>query len=95
MATQQRSITDKIADARRVAEAFRDDMTPDKMRDMVAMVTDQQHQAAAEGNVEAYAELVRASIGLMEIMYRNDRAALLAAAIITQSGVVKPVITEE
>lgn len=86
-----RTITDKIVDATQAYNAFRDELTPEVMRETLNSMTGAQQQAAAQvGDVQAYAALVQASITLQKIISANDRAALVAAVLLTQSGVSRP-----
>jgi hypothetical protein len=90
---QQRSITDKIADAHRAYEAFREELTTGTMRSVLSDMTGAQMQAtASSGDVQAYAALVQASLNLQRVVAANDRAALIAAVMLTQSGVSRPQI---
>lgn len=86
-----RTTTDKVADAMQAFNAFRDELTPDVMRETLNSMTGAQQQAAAQvGDVQAYAALVQAAITLQKIIAANDRAALVAAVLLTQSGVSRP-----
>lgn len=86
-----RTTPDKIADAMQAYQAFRDELTPDVMRDTLNHMTGAQQQAAAEvGDVQAYAALVQAALNLQKVIAANDRAALVAAVLLTQSGVSRP-----
>jgi len=86
-----RSRTDKIADALGAYNVFRDELTPDIMRTVHNNMTGAQQQAAAEaGDVQAYAALVQASLSLTRIVAANDRAAMIAAVMLTQSGISRP-----
>ena len=90
MATQ-RSLTDKIADARRAYEVLRDELTTDVMRNVLNDMTGAQMQAAASaGDVQEYAALVQAALNLTRVVAANDRAAMIAAVMLTQSGVSRP-----
>ena len=86
-----RTTSDKIADALQAFNAFRDELTPDVMRDTLNSMTGAQQQAAAQaGDVQAYAALVQAALNLQRLISANDRAALVAAVLLTQSGVSRP-----
>jgi hypothetical protein len=86
-----RSVSDKIADAVKAYNAFRDEVTPPQMRAVLENMTGAQQQAAAEvGDVQAYAALVQASLNLQRVIAANDRAALIAAVMLTQSGISRP-----
>lgn len=86
-----RTISDKIGDALQAYNAFRDELTPDVTRETLASMTGAQQQAAAQvGDVQAYAALVQAAITLQRLISANDRAALVAAVLLTQSGVARP-----
>ena len=96
MTTTARTPSQKAADTVTVYEEFRDQLTPANKRQVMADMTGAMQQAAAEvGDVQAYAALVQAAITLDRVISANDRAAMLAAAIVTQSGVVKPVINTD
>lgn len=86
-----RSRTDKIADALGAYNVFRDELTTDVMRNVLGNMTGAQMQAAADAqDVQAYAALVQASLNLTRIVAANDRAALIAAVMLTQSGIARP-----
>ena len=48
------------------------------------------HHAASAGDVQAYAALVQAALNLTRVVAANDRAAMIAAVMLTQSGVSRP-----
>jgi hypothetical protein len=90
--TTQRTPAQKALDTLSVYEQFRDAITTERMRGLLNDMTGEQMQDVAKsGDVQAYAALVQASLSLQKLVSANDRAALLGAAIVTQSGVVKPV----
>lgn len=90
MAAQGRTPRQKSADTITVYEEFRDQLTGPVKRQVLNDMTGAMQQAAASvGDVQAYAALVQASLTLDRVISANDRAALLAAAIVTQSGVVR------
>jgi hypothetical protein len=90
--TQQRTVAAKVADANQAFEAFRDALTPPDMRRIHDEMTGaaKQQAAAEEGNVQAYVDLLQASLSLRRVVSANDRAALIAAVMLTQSGVSRP-----
>ena len=92
-----RTITDKIADTRRAFEVFREELTPPIQRETLTKMTgpDALAAIAATGSIEAYEKMVQSSLSLARLIAANDRAALLAAAMVTQSGVARPVIEME
>jgi len=87
---QYRSLSDKIADARRAYEALRDDLTSDTLRAMGETTTKAQAEAAEAGDISRYAAWVDASINVQRVIAANDRAAMIAAVMLTQSGVSRP-----
>lgn len=95
---QGRSVAEKIGDTRQAWEAFREELTPQAQRELLEKMTGPEARAAvaaaAATDPRSYAAIVRASLDLYAIIAANDRMALMAAATITQSGVVKPVIEE-
>lgn len=91
MNSSNRTPAQKAADTATVYDTFRDLLTTDTMRNVLGDMTNAQMQAAASvGDVQAYASLVDAALKLSRLVAGNDRAALLAAAMVTQSGIVKP-----
>jgi hypothetical protein len=90
---QQRTVNDRIADALTAYNVFREELTPENMRSVLEDMTGAQKQAAAEkGDVQAYAALVQASLSLQRLVFANDRTAMLAAVMATQSGVSRPTL---
>jgi len=94
-----RTLTDKIADTRAAFAILREEITPTAMREVLEDMTSAQRQLAAaqDGDAAAYAALVQASLQLHRAIAANDRTAMIAAAMLTQSGIARPVIdaTEE
>lgn len=91
MTSAGRTPAQKAADTVSVYEVLREQITHETMRTVLGNMTGAQMQATAEsGDVQAYAALVQASLSLQKVVSANDRAAMLAAAIVTQSGVVRP-----
>ena len=96
MTTAGRTPRQKAADTITVYEDFRDQLTVAQMRTVLENMTGAQMQAtASSGDVQAYAALVQASLSLQRVVCANDRAAMIAAAIVTQSGIVRPIINDE
>lgn len=90
MATH-RSLPEKVQDVKTTFVQFAELLTPPNMRQVMEDMTGAQQQAAAQaGDVQAYAALVQASIQLQRLVFANDRAALIAAVMATQSGVSRP-----
>jgi len=91
-----RSLTDKIADTLRAYEVLREPLTNPDLTAILQKMTgpDAQAAVAAAGDPNAYVALVQASLSLVRTLAANDRTAMMAAAIITQSGVVRPVLEE-
>lgn len=89
---QQRTLPEKVEDVKTTYYQFRELLTPEEMRRIHDSMTGAaQQQAAAEvGNVQAYADLIQASLSLRRVVSANDRAALIAAVLATQSGVARP-----
>ncbi len=89
--TTNRTPAEKANDTRYAFNIFRDELTPPLKREVLANMTGAQMEAiASTGDVQAYAALVQASLQLDRVISANDRAALIAAAMITQSGVSRP-----
>lgn len=84
-----RTTGEKIADTVTAFNVLRDEVTPQPMRDLINGMTSIPTEGA---DAAAYASLVQSSIHLARIVSANDRAAMMAAAIITQSGVSRPTL---
>lgn len=91
--TLHRSNEQKVADTATVFNALRDEITPAPFRNLINKMVE---FPVTEGtDMAAYASLVQASMSIARIVAANDRQALLAAAIITQSGRVNIEATTE
>ena len=87
-----RTTTEKVADTVVAFTVLRDEVTPQPMRDLINGMTNIPMEGA---DAAAYASLVQSSIHLARIVCANDRAAIIAAAMLTQSGVSRPIIGED
>lgn len=97
MSTPQRSVSEKATDLLTAFNIIRDEITPPEFRAVIHNVT-QVPPATEEEGVEGfnrYVNALNASLGVSRVVMANDRAALLAAAMITQSGVSRPVISTD
>jgi hypothetical protein len=88
-----RTVEQKVGDTAAAFNALSADITPEPLRWMVTDLTSVDITETTD--VAAYASLVQSSIHVARIVAANDRAAMLAAAMITQSGVARPVVTTE
>ena len=87
MATN-RTVTQKTNDALAAYARLREELTPTAMR---ALITKMTEQTPGEGDdIAAYTGLVQASLHLARVVAANDRAAMLAAAMLTSGGVARP-----
>lgn len=82
----------KANDARDAYLILREEVTLPEMRSVLGAMTSQQTAAAAVGDIQAYAALVQAALKLQSIIAANDRVVMVAAAILTSSGVTRPSI---
>jgi hypothetical protein len=83
----------KADDARAVFLLLRDEVTPPIMRELLDSMTNAASQSAAQvGDVQAYAALVQASLQLQRVIAANDRTVMVAAAVLTASGVSRPML---
>ena len=71
----------RIVDAAQAFDALRQEITPQALRELTAL-------ANASGN----ANEINLGVAVAKIVYANDRAALIAAAMITSSGVSRPMV---
>jgi hypothetical protein len=89
--TQNRTVQQKVGDALFAYEHLRAELTPTEMRALIDKMT--KMQPGEKDDIAAYASLVNASLQLARVVSANDRAAMLSAAMITQSGVSRPTIS--
>jgi hypothetical protein len=91
--TATRSVPQRLGDWSEAFDFTRQAITPVEFRTMLAAML----KPAGEdvGDVQAYAVLVQASMTLARLVSANDRTAAIVAAMLTQSGVSRPTITEE
>lgn len=89
MATH-RTNEQKVADVAVVYNALREELTPNVLRLMMQAMTPQDVTDAQQNLV-----FLQGSFQLARLISANDRAAMLAAAMLTQSGVARPVIADE
>lgn len=84
-----RTLSDKVADIKSTYAQFQELLTDPALRDGRDKMTNQQQQAqlraANVGDVQAYADLIQASLGLNRLVSANDRTALIAA-VMANSG---------
>lgn len=86
-----RTLPEKVQDVKSTFAQFQELLTSENTRSVLEHMTGAQMQAtAATGDVQAYAALVEASLRLHSLVSANDRAALMAAVMATQSGVSRP-----
>ena len=86
-----RTLPEKVQDVKTTYSQFRELLTPPVMRELHDQMTDAQKQAAiSNGDVQVYVNLVQAGLALNRIVSGNDRTALMAAVMATQSGVSRP-----
>ena len=88
--TQTRTANQKANDCLAVYGRLREELTPTQMRTLITKMTEMQPDDKAD--MAAYTSLVQASLHLARVVAANDRTAMLAAAMLTQGGVSRPVI---
>ena len=104
-ARSNRTPRDKARDAQAAFALLREDLTDSKLRSMfdktmetanavLATITPDSEMASTQA-LGMYKALVDDTILIARIVAANDRSAMLAAAIITQSGVARPVINPD
>lgn len=89
---QQRTLPERVADVKTTFAQFSELLTTQDMRELREQWQSAQASAAQSGNGQLYAELVAATLSLQRIVAANDRAALIAAVLATQSGVARPIL---
>lgn len=102
--SQNRTVEQKVGDTARAYQALRDEVSAPELR---ALFTQTQETAntvlasiepnsemSAAGALAQYQALVQTALSIGRVLAANDRAALMAAAVITQSGVVRPILED-
>lgn len=87
--TRDRTVSDKIGDWNTAYNAVRDEITLPQIRQVVTTLT----QVPADIELGAYVQVLNSAMALARMVAANDRAAGIIAAMLTQSGVTRPVIT--
>lgn len=87
----------KAADAKRIFELLRDEVTPPVLREVMLEMTNAEHQQAVAGigDVQAYAALVQAALSLQRVVAGNDRAVMISASILAAGGGARVIPVEE
>lgn len=103
--TQNRTVDQKAADAVRAYKLLREEVSQPELRAMFTKTMETANGALAEYDpasevaaakaLATYHALVQDAILIGRQLAANDRAAMMAAAVITQSGVSRPVIVDE
>jgi hypothetical protein len=94
MTSRNRTLPEKVGDWGAAFNAMRDEITPPVFREIMTKLTSlpAPPEGAGLADFNEYITAVNASLGIARIVAANDRAAAMAAAIITQSGVVRPTV---
>lgn len=90
-----RTVQQKVGDWAGAYRDIRDAVTPEPLRQLITDMTSM--KLGDDPTIElvsAYSTLVQGSIHLVRIVAANDRAAAIAAAMLTQSGVSRPIIED-
>ncbi len=106
MPTPQRTIEQKTGDAVQVFNVLRVELTEETLRNLSKQVIDvgavlleaiakDPTGPSADQSLRQYASLVQDSVLLSRVVAGNDRTAMIAAAMLTQSGVSRPNFTVE
>lgn len=78
----QRTTDQKVRDWFEVYQSIRDELTPAATRELLKLI-----------HAGTPADQLGAGLNLARAVMANDRAAALAAAMLTQGGVSRPIIT--
>ena len=88
---RERTVIEKVGDWKAAYDMIRDEITPAGLRQMMAVVA----TPPADGSdVQQYIGMVQASLSMARIVTANDRMAAVTAAMLTQSGVSRPIIAD-
>lgn len=90
--SRDRSVQDKVADWMTAFEAIKAELTPAPLRVMMRQLTEAVPPEGTDDldQVKAYVERVNVATALSRLIFTNDRAASVTAAMLTQSGVSRP-----
>jgi hypothetical protein len=86
----QRTLPEKVQDVKTTFAQFAEWLTADPLRQLTDQANEAASLAATQGDYKTYAEMVQARIQVQRVVSANDRAALFAAVMATQSGVARP-----
>lgn len=92
--SRDRTVTEKTEDAVTAFNILSSEITPPQFRDIVNALQAIPPATPEEGveGFNRYVNAVNASLGIARVVMANDRAAMIAAAMLTQSGVSRPII---
>lgn len=95
--TATRTPQEKVGDWNAAFEPIRDSITTHEMRAMQSAMTEVQVPKTTDdiGAFQAWVALVQETVKLSRLIAANDRAAAIAAAMLVQSGVSRPVISTD
>ena len=103
--TQNRTVEQKVGDTVRAFNALREEVSQPELRALFTKTMETANSVLAEikpdselsaaGALASYQALVQDTILIGRQLAANDRAAMIAAAILMQSGVVRPIITDD
>jgi len=86
-----RTMEQKLKDASQAYEVFSKTLTPDPMRGLINKLTEVEVNQEDPSFMGAYASLVQSSMSIARVIGANDRAALVAAVMLTSGGISRPI----
>lgn len=104
--TVNRTVEEKVGDILKAYNAISAELTEPTLRHLSQQVIDvgalllesiaqDPTGPSADQSLRQYASLVQDSVLLSRVVAGNDRSAMIAAAMLVQSGVSRPVIQDE
>lgn len=86
---RERTVAERVADWHQAFLAVQEQLTPQALRTMMTVLTSTVPPEGADDldQVRAYIERVTTATGISRMIFANDRAAAVVAAMLTQSGV--------
>jgi len=90
--SRNRTPVEKTADWYTVFNAISGELTPTALRTMLSRLTE---TMGTTGEPSEAIALLQSSMALARLVSANDRAAAIAAAVLTSSGGARPVVVED
>lgn len=91
---RERTVDEKVGDWQRAHRMIAEELTPPALRQMMTTLTGVVPPEGTDDldQLRSYIETVNSAMGIARVVFANDRAAGVVAAMLVQSGVSRPII---